>query len=76
VRYYLRGDLLDTVFATDPSPTWKGIEFGLKLLKQGVIHRIGDGGKTNIFRDNCLPRDQGLIVSAKKKNSRRRELLA
>jgi hypothetical protein len=27
-------DILDTVFATNPFRAWKGIEFGLELLKK------------------------------------------
>jgi hypothetical protein len=34
-RYYPQGNLLGTVFTTDPSPVWKGIEFGVELLTKG-----------------------------------------
>ena len=71
-RYFPHGNILDTVFSSDPSPVWKGVEFGLDLLKQGIINRIGDGRNTHILRDQWLPRDTGLKVSALKKNSRRR----
>jgi hypothetical protein len=71
-RYFPHGNILDTVFSSDPSPVWKGVEFGLELLKEGIISRIGNGRNTQILRDQWLPRDVGLKVTALKKNSRRR----
>lgn len=37
LKYYPHGNLLDTVFASDASPVWRGIEAGLELLKKGII---------------------------------------
>jgi hypothetical protein len=71
-RYYPWGNILDTVFSSDPSPVWKGVEFGLDLRKMGIINRIGDGRKTRILRDQWVPRDIGLRITALKKNSRKR----
>jgi hypothetical protein len=71
-KYYPHGDLLDTVFTSDASPAWKGIEFGLELLKEGIIHRIGDGKKTQFVRDKWIPRNEGLKITHLKKNSRNR----
>jgi ribonuclease HI len=71
-RYYPHGNILDTVFASDPSPAWKGVEHGLELLKKGIISRIGDGRNTQILRDQWIPRDAGLKITALKKNSRKR----
>ncbi|XP_051212082.1 uncharacterized protein [Lolium perenne] len=71
-KYYPNGNILDTVFATDPSPVWRGVEFGLELLKKGIIKRIGNGKNTQFSRDNWLPRDSGLKIAGLKKNSRRR----
>ncbi|KAM0917202.1 hypothetical protein ACQ4PT_009638 [Festuca glaucescens] len=36
-KYFPHGSLLDTVFAIDPSPVWRGIEFGIELLKKGTL---------------------------------------
>lgn len=52
-----------TIFATDASPVWRGIEFGLELLKEGIISRIGDGRNIRIHRDNWIPRKSGLNVA-------------
>ena len=71
-KYFPNGNLLDTVFAADASPAWRGIEFDLQLLKKGVIQRIGNGRKTQFIRDNWIPRRSGLKITAVKKNSRRR----
>lgn len=48
--------MLDTVCARDASPTWRAVEYGLELLKQGVIYRVGNGESIRIWRDNWLPR--------------------
>jgi hypothetical protein len=36
-KYYPNGVLLDTVFSGNGSSTWHAIEYGLQLLKQGVV---------------------------------------
>lgn len=59
-KYYPNGELLDTVFASDASPVWRGIEHGLELLKAGLVWRIGNGRKVNIQRDRWIPRESGL----------------
>jgi hypothetical protein len=71
-RYFPRGNILDTVFSRDPSPVWKGVEHGLELLLKGMISRIGDGRSIQILRDQWIPRDSGLKVTALKKNTRLR----
>jgi hypothetical protein len=55
-KYYPRGNLLDTVAAGEASQTWRAIEYGLELLKKGVVWRVGDGASIKIWRDNWLPR--------------------
>jgi hypothetical protein len=42
-RYYPNGNLLDTAFIRNPSPSWQGVMHGLELLKRGAIWRIGTG---------------------------------
>jgi hypothetical protein len=59
-KYYPNIRLLDWAPAGDASQTWTAIEYGMELLKQGVIHRIGNGKSTHIWRDNWLPRGYGL----------------
>jgi hypothetical protein len=41
-KYYPNGDLIDTVFPSIISPTWKAIIHGLDLLKMGLIWRVGN----------------------------------
>ena len=69
-KYYPNGNLLDTVFASDASPVWRGIEFGLELLKKGVVWRVGNGNSIQILRDNWIPRQSGLKVLSLKTWSR------
>ena len=54
-RYYRRGSLLDTGFAGNASPVWKGIEHGLESLKKGMIWRIGNGMNVRVWRDPWIP---------------------
>lgn len=49
--FYPQGELVDTFFKTDASPTWSGIEYGLDLLEQGIIWGVGDGSKIQIWTD-------------------------
>jgi hypothetical protein len=44
-KYYPQGELVDTVFSGDASHTWRSIEYGLELLKKGIIWRVGPGSK-------------------------------
>jgi hypothetical protein len=44
-KYYPRMDLMDAVFSSDVSPTWRAVEHGLELLKKGVIWWVRSGAK-------------------------------
>jgi hypothetical protein len=55
-KYFPNGDLLDTAFPTQVSPTWKAIMHGLDLLKKGAIWRVGSGTQIKIWRHSWLPR--------------------
>lgn len=54
-KYYPHGNLLDTVFSTDASQAWRVIEWGLELLKEGLIWRVGNGKNIQIQRDQWIP---------------------
>ena len=69
-EYYPSGYLLDTVFASDVSPVWREIEFGLELLKKGVVWRVGNGNSILIFRDSWISRQSSLKVLSLKTWSR------
>lgn len=56
-KYYPNSELIDAVFPVDSSPSWKGIEHGLHLLKKGLVWRIGDGSKVNIWRDQWIRKE-------------------
>jgi hypothetical protein len=55
-KYFPNGELVDTVFPTNASPTWWSIEYGPELLKKGIVWRVGSGAKIQIWRDSWLPR--------------------
>lgn len=50
------GSLVDTSFGGNASPGWRAIEYGLELLKKGVIWRVGNGQQIRIWRDPWMPR--------------------
>jgi hypothetical protein len=56
-KYYPNGFLTDTVFSGNASSTWHAIEYGLELLKQGVIWRVGNGASIRAWRDPWIPRE-------------------
>lgn len=64
-KYFPNGELLDTVFPQSMSPSWRAVVFGLELLKEGLIWRVGDGKSIKIWRHSWLPRDLGLRVLGK-----------
>lgn len=61
-KYFPNCELVDAVFPAEASPTWKGIEHGLQLLKTGLIWQIGDGTKVRIWRDKWIPRASSLML--------------
>jgi hypothetical protein len=56
-KYYPNGVLIDTVFSGNGSSTWHAIEYGLELLKEGVIWRVGNGAQIRAWRDPWIPRE-------------------
>jgi hypothetical protein len=54
-KYYPNGLLLDIVFSGNGSSTWHEIEYGLELLKKGVIWRVGNGATIRAWRDPWIP---------------------
>jgi hypothetical protein len=44
-RYYPNGRLEDMVFAGNASSSWQAIQYGLELLKKGLVWRVGDGSQ-------------------------------
>jgi hypothetical protein len=47
----------DTVFTGNASPTWRAIEYGLELLKKGIVWRVGNGATIRAWRDLWIPRE-------------------
>lgn len=53
-RYYPNGEFLSANCLASASRTWKAIICGHEILKTGLIRRIGDGTKTEIWHDNWI----------------------
>nr|ABF95850.1 retrotransposon protein, putative, unclassified [Oryza sativa Japonica Group] len=71
-KYFPNCELVDAVFPGDTSPTWKGIEYGLELLKKGLVWRICDGNKVKIWRDQWVQRESSFNLIGKKNRCRLR----
>ncbi len=56
-KYYPNGSIIDTCFAGNASSGWKGIEYGLELLKKSIVWRVGNGRSICIWRDPSSPRN-------------------
>ena len=55
-KYYPNGNLVDTVFPSNSSAVWKGIEHGPELVKKGILWRVGNGASIRTWRDPWIPR--------------------
>ena len=58
-RYYPNSSILQADFQAGISYAWRSVLKGIKLLKQGLIKRVGDGSTINIWLDPWLPRTWG-----------------
>ncbi|KAK1602970.1 hypothetical protein QYE76_018463, partial [Lolium multiflorum] len=54
-RYYPNCDFWDAPKPRSSSYTWRSIQFGMQLVKDGVRWGIGDGKKTKILTDKWIP---------------------
>ena len=49
---------MDAELGSKPSYTWHGIWETRWLLRRGVRWRVGDGEKTRVWHDKCIPGTQ------------------
>ncbi|KAI5000259.1 hypothetical protein ZWY2020_004848 [Hordeum vulgare] len=69
-KYFPNGNLVDTVFPSNSSRVWKGIEHGLALVKKGMIWRVGNGAQIRVWRDPWIPRGPPFTPILPKRNCR------
>lgn len=58
-KYYPSGQIIRAVPKDGMSYSWRSILKGVELLREGVIWRIGNGEKVNIWNHPWIPRGQG-----------------
>jgi hypothetical protein len=68
-KYFLGSDLLTARPVTGMSYVWRSILKGIQLLKAGLIWRVGDGKRINIWRDPWMPRGESKKPSTRQGNS-------
>jgi hypothetical protein len=56
-KYFPQGDILKASQKPNMSYTWRSILKGIDVLKAGIVWRVGNGSKINIWSDSWLPRD-------------------
>jgi hypothetical protein len=60
----------NTVFPSEASPTWKGVEHGLELVKNGIVWRISSGSKVQVWRDPWINREPSRKITMRKGRAR------
>ena len=56
-RYYANGDVLKANAGRNMSYTWRSILKGIDVMKKGIIWRVGNRSRINIWSDPWLPRE-------------------
>jgi hypothetical protein len=69
-EYFPQGILTDTTFSSNASSTWSAIEYGLELLKKGIIWRIDNGASVRAWREPSIPRESFLRPYSKQDRCR------
>jgi hypothetical protein len=54
-KYFPHGSLLDVTEMSSCSYSWRSIVKGIQALKEGLIWRVGNGEKINIWLDHWIP---------------------
>jgi hypothetical protein len=73
-RYYPNGRLEDIMFAGHASTSWQAIQYGLELLKKGLVWRVGNGSQIRIWRDPWLPGPSSYMLVSAQGNCRLRRV--
>ncbi|KAG6692602.1 hypothetical protein I3842_10G122900 [Carya illinoinensis] len=55
-KYFPRGSILDAKVGSQLSLAWRTLHAGIKLLKEGLQWRIGNGSRVKIWEDRWRPR--------------------
>ncbi|XP_042956310.1 uncharacterized protein LOC122292152 [Carya illinoinensis] len=62
-KYFPSSNLLNAKLGYRPSLAWRSMVEGLKLLKEGVVWRIGNGCSVNVWKDRWLPKQISLAAT-------------
>lgn len=53
-RYFKGSSFLDASIGTRPSYAWRSILHGREAMKQGMMRKIGDGTRSNVWMSNWI----------------------
>ena len=63
-KYYRGGDFLESRIGHQPSFAWRSIHSACDFIKEGLIWRIGNGTKTQIWKDKWIPRSSTFMIQS------------
>ena len=63
-KYYPNTEVLDASLGYSHSYAWRSIWGAKSLVKEGVVHRIGNGSSTSIWRDPWVCDDKGHFIES------------
>lgn len=61
-KYFPHDDLLDAALGLNGSYSWRSIWSSKSLVKEGLIWRIGNGEKVNVYEDPWFTDEQGCFI--------------
>ncbi|KAF7832377.1 reverse transcriptase [Senna tora] len=61
-KYFRHGSFMEARLGSNPSFTWRSIMQGREALKKGLVRRIGDGTKTNVFNTPWIPSIENFLI--------------
>jgi hypothetical protein len=68
-KYFADKNILEVSAKAGVSYTWRSILKGVKLIKEGIIWRIGDGSSVNIWKDPWILRNVSRRVITPRRGS-------
>lgn len=60
-RYFLKMDIMAATYPKGCSYTWQSLMHGKNLLQHGLLWRIGDGSRINVYQDQWIPRAASMV---------------
>jgi hypothetical protein len=63
-KYFRHATFLESGIGSNPSYTWRSIWSAKHLLKKGLVWRVGDGKKIQIWKDKWIPTPTSYMIQS------------